>query len=163
MNCQTAKPLLLDYVYGALESVESQPLEQHLTGCGPCQQALVWTKSCQIKLKQASLEAFPELQFQAETLLNPLLSAPPVKARKWSSSRWAFLVAAAVLILLFPVWFLFLNQENGQGPRGQEFVFADQDGRKTGLELAQLELVFKEAVALAKDPNRVDQAQSNFS
>ncbi|MEI6325554.1 MAG: hypothetical protein WCO91_08895 [Gemmataceae bacterium] len=56
-----------------------------------------------------------------------------------------------------------MNQENGQGPSGQEFVFADQDGRKTGLELAQLELVFKEAVALAKDPNRVDQAQSNFS
>ncbi len=163
MNCQTAKPLLLDYVYGALESVESQPLERHLTDCGPCQQALVWTKSCQIKLKQASLEAFPELQFQAETLLNPLFSAPSVKARKWSSSRWAFLVAAAVLILLFPVWFLFLNQENGHGPSGQEFVFADQDGRKAGLELAQLELVFKEAVALAKDPNRVDQAQSNFS
>ncbi len=163
MNCQTAQPLLLEYVYGALESVESQPLERHLTECSPCQKALVWTKSCQEKLKQASMESFPELQFRAEALLNPNPSTPAQQARKWSTSRWGVLVAAAVLILLFPLWLLFFQQEIGQGTNGQNFVFAEQNGSKTGLELGQLEVVFHEAVALAKDPTRVVPAQSNFS
>ncbi len=163
MNCQSANPLLLDFVYGALEGVESQSLEQHLTECLPCQKALIWAKNYQKKLRQASLEVFPELQFKTESLLNPAPLVPSGLARNWSLTHWTYLVAAAVFLLIFPIWIFFFNNENGQGPGGQVFVFADQPGRKTAFHRAQLELVFKEAVALAKDPNRLGQAHPQFS
>lgn len=148
MNCKTAQSLLFDYLFDLLDQDEKQPLENHLGGCKACQGELVWARNRQKFLKSATLETFPEVQFRAEDLLGSatIPANSPIAVRSWSSLQWGLLVAAAVLLLILPVWGLLLKQD---GDQGISLAYLQDSGipGKITVSISQLEKTVNEAIS----------------
>lgn len=101
MNCETIRPLLLDWAYGLLDPHEVQEIEAHSAHCDPCKKALTDAKGQKAFIRSAIVQSWPEVQFRA-----PEIAATTEIERKkpWTKVAAPLYFAAAILLLqLIPI------------------------------------------------------------
>lgn len=113
LPCDTCQSLLLDHLYGLLDSDEAQAVETHLTGCPACQAARDKAAHLQGMLAQAAKSAFPEVKFTPPVEPATPVVAPstpvtvttpvstPADRRTTVTQVWVRWVVAAGLLLAF--------------------------------------------------------------
>src|SRR5262245_27928967 len=100
-TCEHCQPLLLPYLYDALERDERARLKEHLESCSECRAALEKAESQRGLLAEAGKSEFAEVRFAppadtAKRLAEPtvVLQQRPRRLTTWR--RWA--MAAAILL-----------------------------------------------------------------
>ena len=99
MNCETARDLLLDHVYGALEETDDAALRTHLADCAACREALEMARGQREVLAAAARTEGPALKL-----------VPPKPAIRIFTRRRAA-VAAAVLVTAVASGFAWRSHE----------------------------------------------------
>src|SRR5262249_61097958 len=101
ITCDHCQPLLLPYLYDALERDERARLKEHLESCSECRAALEKAESQRGLLAEAGKSEFAEVRFAppadtAKRLAEPtvVLQQRPRRLTTWR--RWA--MAAAILL-----------------------------------------------------------------
>lgn len=97
-------PLLLDYLYGLLDTNETREVEELLQSSEPWRRALEEARSQQQILAAAAKSHFEHVQFRAPDAVpssqaETISLTPPAAPRRRFSLQWA--IAASVLFLLF--------------------------------------------------------------
>ncbi len=103
MNCQHCQNLLLDHLYGLLDTSEGAAVDAHLADCPACTSQRAAMVRWQGLIATAAKSAFPHIRFEPPAVPQPSLPAtPPVgtpallplAGRGWRS--WSQRVAAAI-------------------------------------------------------------------
>ncbi|HEV3205075.1 MAG TPA: zf-HC2 domain-containing protein, partial [Gemmataceae bacterium] len=98
--CEQYQAMMLDYLYGLLDTPEVDNLSVHLKDCAGCQAALAQSESHKQMLAQAAKLEFPEVRFDPTVL--PLISAkkrPAVVSPSRGERAWARWALAALVLL----------------------------------------------------------------
>ncbi len=142
MKCTEIQNLLLDYAYGVLEESEEQLVEQHLHQCAACQNAWQAAKNQKSLIKEATVEAWPDVRFDASLLTDQTPSwQQSKKNQKPHRPYFGFLLALAALLLLqiAPLWIYFSSHEvNRQAQADQATTKQIEEIQKERNQLAQV-------------------------
>ena len=65
-TCETCQAQLLNLLYGVLSQEEQKACHDHLSGCGPCTEALEKARQQQTLIGLAAKSEFPEVRFTAK-------------------------------------------------------------------------------------------------
>ncbi len=96
-TCDQFQAALLEYLYDALDPIQTRAVEAHVVDCAACQQALVEAQGQQQQLKRAAKATFAQVTFQKPTAITPL--PEPAASTGWTRPaimRWA--VAASLML-----------------------------------------------------------------
>ncbi|MBA2225573.1 zf-HC2 domain-containing protein [Thermogemmata fonticola] len=112
MTCERCEQLLLDYLYGLVESTEAEALEAHLRACASCAAARGRMEHLQKLLAAAARDRFPHVRFDPprfqECPVPRPVSLRRAPSRPSHPARWlAWAVAAAIWLtgpLLLLTW-----------------------------------------------------------
>ncbi|HEY1190333.1 MAG TPA: hypothetical protein VGE74_22055, partial [Gemmata sp.] len=96
MNCEHCQTLLLDHLYGLLESAEAAGVDSHLAGCAACTAARAETARVQGLFARAAKSTFPSTRFEPP----PAPKAEPrvPVAREGAHTRHRFARRAAAVV-----------------------------------------------------------------
>ncbi len=111
MNCQQVQGNLSLYLYGELDFAREEELDQHLSGCAFCQQALTREKTWHTALKSENSDVPLDLLAQCRQGLRESITREPKNqplARSWfrwvnplhfSPTRWSSQIAMASFLV----------------------------------------------------------------
>jgi anti-sigma factor RsiW len=98
MNCEQARALLPEHVYGDLAAGPRQELAQHLTGCPSCAAAKRDLDALRQGLDAAPA---PKVRVDLAALYRDIADGERRQRRRWRRLAWTATAAAALLLIAF--------------------------------------------------------------